>query len=120
MFAPTATVPLTREDRSVWSHNSRAPRAWPWSPGPREALDEASQNASPGTDTPSQSTTLEAASLPMRSFPRSRMPEVPHAPSRPDVSDVPDVRRMVDDVIELWGRVDVLVNNAGITVRWTP
>ena len=34
-----------------------------------------------------------------------------------DVSDVADIRRVVDEVIELHGRVDVLVNNAGMNVQ---
>lgn len=38
---------------------------------------------------------------------------------RADVSDDDDVRRMVDAVVERWGRLDIAVNNAAIT-RFVP
>jgi NAD(P)-dependent dehydrogenase (short-subunit alcohol dehydrogenase family) len=34
---------------------------------------------------------------------------------RADVGNAPDRNRMVDEVLARWGRIDVLVNNAGIT-----
>jgi len=37
-----------------------------------------------------------------------------------DVSDEPGVRAMIGKVAEAFGRLDVLVNNAGITASWKP
>jgi 2-deoxy-D-gluconate 3-dehydrogenase len=34
-----------------------------------------------------------------------------------DIRSVPDIRRMVDEVIERHGRIDILVNNAGTNVQ---
>lgn len=41
-------------------------------------------------------------------------------PLKVDVSDGASVQLMVDSVVKRWGRVDVLINNAGITGRTTP
>jgi 3-oxoacyl-[acyl-carrier protein] reductase len=39
---------------------------------------------------------------------------------RCDVSDEPGVRKMIDSVRSSFGRLDVLVNNAGTTAAWKP
>jgi NAD(P)-dependent dehydrogenase (short-subunit alcohol dehydrogenase family) len=42
-------------------------------------------------------------------------PKVPTLLCRADVGDAADRDRLVDAVLDQWGRIDVLVNNAGIT-----
>src|SRR5262249_56030616 len=42
-------------------------------------------------------------------------PQVPTLLCRGDVGDAVDRDRLVDAVLNHWGRIDVLVNNAGIT-----
>jgi 2-deoxy-D-gluconate 3-dehydrogenase len=34
-----------------------------------------------------------------------------------DVTQIPSIKAMVEQVVDVWGRIDVLVNNAGINIR---
>lgn len=46
---------------------------------------------------------------------REKYPQADILPIGVDLSDGAEIRRMVETVVAKWGRVDVLVNNAGIT-----